>query len=272
MHPELFSVPGVDWEVQSYGFFAGLALLVGWVLTLSQARRDDLPADALGTVYVVSVAAGLIGARAVWVLQHPSAYDGWRSLVTLQAGTLAPFAGVIVALGVSAALVQRRGVPVLAWFDVLTPAFAVGYGLERLGAFLAGSGHGIYAPGLAWAVRFPPGSPAYAAHRRALDALLPAGSPVSLPVHPTQLYGLALALAGIALWVFLRRRRRFTGQIFLGYALYFLVARSLIEEWFRADAASAAVGPFNPGQAGSLIMIAVLSLLYRGRSKRRGGS
>src|SRR5438132_1214520 len=104
MSPVLFTVPGTAWEVSSYGFFLGLALIAGWILALTLAGRDRLPADRLGTSYVVAVALGLFGARAAWLVEHPDAWDGWISLVSMSSpsqGGLAPFFGVVVALVVT---------------------------------------------------------------------------------------------------------------------------------------------------------------------------
>jgi len=44
MHPVLFTIPGLESDVQAYGLLMGLALLVGWWLTLRFARADRLPA------------------------------------------------------------------------------------------------------------------------------------------------------------------------------------------------------------------------------------
>jgi phosphatidylglycerol:prolipoprotein diacylglycerol transferase len=265
----LFTFPGLDWEVQSYGLLLGAAFIVGFFVSLTLARADRLPTEPLGTIYVVSVAAALFAGRAVWVVQHPDAWAGWSSLVTLQAGTFAPFFAIFVGLAVSAGLVGRRKVPPGAWFDVAAPAFAIGVAFERLGALLAGSGEGTYAPGLPWAIRYPAGSPVFTRHLRTLDNLMPSGATESLPVHPTPIYGLLLALGGVALCVALRKRRRFTGQVFFALAVYFLVTRAFVEEWFRADAATAVFGPLNPGQVGAVLVVAALVFVSRARARAK---
>jgi phosphatidylglycerol:prolipoprotein diacylglycerol transferase len=165
-------------------------------------------------------------------------------------------------------MVTRRKIPVSLWYDAMTPAFAVGVVLERFGAFLAGSGHGKYAASFPLAVRFPMDSPVYEAHRRTLGALLPPAATDSLPVHPTQLYAVVVGLIGVALCVVLYKRRRFSGQVFMGYLAYWLVARSFVEEFFRADAATPVVGPFHGGQFGAAAVIVGLIVVYRVRSRR----
>ena len=60
MHPILFNVG--ETPIHAYGFLIAVALILGWVISLRLARADKLPADLLGTAYVLSVGAGLLGA------------------------------------------------------------------------------------------------------------------------------------------------------------------------------------------------------------------
>lgn len=268
MAPLLFTVPGLGWEIQGYGLFMGLALVVGWIVALTLARADRLPTDTIGTAYVASVAAGLFAARGAWLVQHPTAWTGPKSLLSLSADGLAPFAGAVAALSVGAVLVNRRRIPVTAWFDIAAPAVVVGAALERIGALLAGTGYGRYAPEWPLSIRFPVGSPAFLDHQRTLAGLLPPGADASLPVHPTQLYGIVLAGLSLVVALQLRKRRRFAGQVFLATVMVFLAGRIFVEEWFRADAVQAVFGPFNPGQVAAFALLVALGLILRTRARR----
>lgn len=259
MLPVMLTLPGLGWDVQSYGLLLALALVLAWVVMLSLGRRDGLPTAPLGAAYVLGVGLGLVSARVAWLLQRPVEASGAApALFVLRPGELAPLAGVVVAAVVAGLHLMRRRVPVAASFDAAAPALAAGAMLERLGALLAGTGFGDYAPGLPWAIRFPAGSPAWHEHQHALAGLLPAAAERSLPVHPTQLYAMAVAGAalGVGLWV--RRRRRFAGQAFLGTAIAYLLGRAFVEEWFRADARGSAFGPLTSLQLGALVLVAAM--------------
>ncbi len=266
--PILFTVPGTDWEVSAYGFFLGLALVAGWLVSVSFAARDRLPADRLGTSYVVAVAFGLVGARAWWLVQHPDAWAGPASLLALQQGGLSAAAGVTIAALFALLHTSRMRVPTLAWLDAVAPALALGVAMERIGALLAGSGYGRYAPGFPLALRFPEGSPAFLEHRRELAQLLGAGATESLPVYPTQIIGFALAVLALAIGLRIRARRRYGGQVFLVVASLLLAARSLVEDPLRADQGDALLGPFTGAQLAALAVIAVLAGIARARSAR----
>ena len=265
MSPVLFTVPGVAWEVSAYGFFMGLALVTGWLFALGFAAKDRLPADRLGTSYVVALGVALVGARAAWLFGNPEAWTGWGSLVTLSQGGLSPAAGLVVAVVVSIVHTTRMKVPTMVWFDAAAPAVALGVALERIGALFGGIGFGRYAPDFALAIRFPMDSPAFEAHRRGLAQLMPAGAMESLPVYPTQILAATLALVGLGLALWLRSRRRFAGQVCLATVAWLVAARTLIEEPLRADRAEASIGPFSPGQVAAAVLVIALMAVWRSR-------
>jgi phosphatidylglycerol:prolipoprotein diacylglycerol transferase len=266
--PVIVTLPGLGWDVQSYGLLLALALVLGWVVTLSLGRRDRLPPGPLGTAYVLGAGLGLVGARIGWLLQRPAEASGAApELLVLRPDELAPFAGVVVATLVAGLHLTRRRVPVVVFLDVVAPAAAAGAILERLGALLAGTGFGDYAPGVPWAIRFPAGSSAWLEHQRALTGLLPPGAEQSLPVHPTQLYAMAVAGAALGVGLWLRTRRRFSGQVFLGTAIAYLLGRALVEEWFRADAGAAMLGPLTAVQVGALVLAAGLGAVWWARER-----
>lgn len=265
LSPILFTIPGLAWEVSAYGFFVALALVSGWVLAIRRAAQDGLPADRLGGSYVVAVAFGLLGARAMWLLQHPDAYDGAISLLALRSGELSTGAGVTIALAITLLHCRRFGVPLLAWLDALAPAIALAVALEGVGALLAGVGYGAYAPQAPWALRFPEGSPPYLAHRRELSQLLPPGASRSLPVYPTQVIAMLGGVSALAVWWWQRGRRRVAGQLACVVAIVLVAVRSFVEEPLRADRAAAAIGPLARGQVLAVIAVLALALWLRAR-------
>src|SRR5689334_14648174 len=158
MHPVLFSIG--DTPIPAYGFLIAVALILGWLSSLKFARDDKLPADLLGTNYVISVALGLIGGRAMWLSQNRdgSVADWIGELFLLEAGGLSGFGGVLVGLLVTVMLCQSKKIPAWAWLDCAAPAFLLGVVLERVAAFLAGTDAGHYVdPSFFLAVEFPAG-------------------------------------------------------------------------------------------------------------------
>jgi phosphatidylglycerol:prolipoprotein diacylglycerol transferase len=256
MQPVLFSLG--DTPIPAYGFLIAVALILGWVLSLKLARDDKLPADLLGTNYVISVAAGLLGGRAMWLAQNRELSELPSQLLMLEAGGLSGFGGVLVGLIVAGLLCQNRKVPTWAWLDCVAPAFLLGVVLERVAAFLAGADFGHYVdPNFFLAVHYPADSTVFEIQRRDLTGLRMSPEQ-SLPVHPSQLYAATAAALGTVLCFVIRSRRRYSGQVALFALGFYGVVRYVIEDPFRYDATPEVLGPLSLGQVTGAVLVAII--------------
>ena len=85
---------------------------------------------------------------------------------------------------------------------------------------------------LPWAIRFPKESPAWSHHVH--DFGLSRDALWSYPVHPTQVYESLVGVLLFGLLLVLRKYRKFSGQVFLGWVLGYGILRPIIEI-FRDD-------------------------------------
>lgn len=264
MHPVLFNVG--DTPIHAYGFLIAVALILGWVLSLRLARLDKLPADILGTGYVITIAIGLIAARLMWLVQHPdSAGSGFAAVVQLQAGGLAGAGGVLAGLIVAGLHCQANKIPPWAWLDCAAPAFLIGVVLERVAAFLSGADFGHYVdPDFVFATSYPIDSAVYEIQRRDWSGLrLPPDG--SLTVHPSQLYAAAAALIGAGLTWIVRARRRYSGQVALFALGFYGVVRYALEDAYRYDATPELAGPITLGHVAAVVIVGVVTIVHFSR-------
>jgi phosphatidylglycerol---prolipoprotein diacylglyceryl transferase len=260
MHPVLFSLG--ETPIHAYGFLIAVALILGWVLSLKLARDDKLPADQLGTGYVLSVAGGLLAARIMWLTQHPEHEGGFGAIIQLQAGGLSGFGGVLTGLIIAGVFCQNKKIPPWPWLDCAAPAFLIGVVLERVGAFLAGADFGHYAnPDLFLAVQFPADSLVYEVQRRDLAGMR-LQPDLSLPVHPSQLYAAAAAVVAAGASFLVRARRQYSGQVALFALASFVVTRYLIEDPFRYDQTPEIAGPITLGQVTAVVVVIVIVVAH----------
>jgi phosphatidylglycerol:prolipoprotein diacylglycerol transferase len=260
MHPVLFSLG--ETPIHAYGFLIAVALILGWILSLRLARTDKLPADQLGTGYVLSVAGGLLAARMMWLFQHPEHEGGPAAILQLQAGGLTGFGGVLVGLIIAGVFCQNKKIPPWAWLDCAAPAFLLGIVIERVGAFLAGADSGHYVDHSFWlAVQYPADSMVYELQRRDLAGMrLPVDQ--SLPVHPSQLYAAATAAVAAGLSFVVRARRQYSGQVALFALASFAVVRYLVEDPFRYDMTPEVLGPLTLGQVTALVVVVIVVVAH----------
>jgi prolipoprotein diacylglyceryl transferase len=263
MSPDLLTLPGFSRALPAYGVLVGLALVIGWVLSVTLARRRGLPSESLGGLYVASVFVGLFGARLLWLLQHPDQFTSVGRLLEIEAGGLAITGGLIFGLLVGWGGARLRGLPVAQVADIVAPALLLAAAVERLGAFLAGTDFGIVVePSFPLAVRFPEGSPVWVFQRRAMPGyVFPEGG--SLPVHPTQLYAMAMALGGVALIFAWSRRNPRPGAIAMFALAWYAWGRMVIEDAFRVDHAQPILGVLTAGHFTALALTIGFLIVWR---------
>lgn len=128
----------------------------------------------------------------------------------------------------------------------------------RLGCLMAGCCYGRQTD-VAWAITFT--DPA---------ANLNVGTPLNVPLHPTQVYE---SFAGLVIFVLLlaleRRARSFPGRTFWMFVLLYSVSRFIIE-FYRGDDRGFVFNAVSTSQAISLVLapLAVLMLWYLGRPEQ----
>src|SRR4030067_1587600 len=92
MYPEIF-----QWgilHVRSYGLMLAVAFLVGTWLALREARRLGLDEDKVVSVVLITLVASILGARALYVLEHVHEFRReWGSVLALWQGGLTLYGG-----------------------------------------------------------------------------------------------------------------------------------------------------------------------------------
>ena len=257
--------------IYAYGVMLGTSLIVGWFLVMRFAKQDGIGQEAAATIYMWSAIWSIIGSRVLYVLTNLSDFDSFTEVFMVNRGGLVAYGGMIGGFIATVYLCRKRKIPLLRWADVAAPSVVLGTAITRMGCLLFGCDYGARSD-LPWAIRFPgpnamapQGSPAWQHHVQAFG--LDRGSAWSYPVHPTQLYEALVGVLLFALLMLLRRYRRFSGQVFLGWVLGYGIFRPLIEI-VRDDDQRGNVGPFSTSQFIGLVSV-VLGLVLMVQLWRR---
>lgn len=258
MFPEILRIPFLNVPLATYG----LLLAAGFILALWLAARlaagDGLPKNKIYDLGLYVLASGLLGSKLFMIITELNEFGmSWRrvfSLDVLQSGGVY-FGGFLVGLGVSVFLVRFWRLPWRLTADAFAPAVALAHAMGRLGCFAAGCCWGK--PTDSWiGVRFS---------EKGNEVT---GVPIHVDLVPTQLIemGANLIIFGFLLW--LRKRRRFEGQIVFAYLMLYSVARFIIEFW-RDDPRGSVLG-FSTSQFIALLLFPValgLTFYYRKRGQ-----
>lgn len=204
---------------------AALGLICGLLLIVHLGRQQGLDPERLWNLGIIAVLSGIFGAKLLYLINDASYYRQHPgelvSIATLQAGGVWS-GGVLLALILCIWYMRRNNLPVLRTCDVFAPGIALGHAFGRVGCFAAGCcwGRETHVP---WAVTF---------HNPLANEIV--GTPLGVPLHPTQLYEMVVELANCILLVWLLKRKKFEGEIMGTYLIVYGIARYFIE-FFRGD-------------------------------------
>ena len=246
MYPELFSIGPIT--VYSYGVLLAASYLLGLRLAMSRAKRWGLDANRVLDLGIYIIIAALVGAKLMLLVVD---FDQFRSspgeLLTLARSGGVFYGGLLLAVGVAFWFIARHRMPFWTTCDVFAPGIALGHVTGRLGCMAAGCCYGKPTD-VPWAVIFT--NPLAAAN---------VGTPLGIPLHPTQLYEAGAELLILVLLLATERKGKpFAGRTFWLYMFLYAISRYIIEI-YRGDPRGELFG-FSTSQFISLVL-APLSLV-----------
>lgn len=210
-------------RLPTYGVLLVTGIVVGLWTAHRRARRDGRLDPERVVDFGIWVALwGLAGSKLLLVITEPSYLASWQGLKgLLQAGGVF-YGGLIGALVAAAVLTRRYHLEFWPLVDTLAPSVALGHFFGRLGCLAAGCCYGSHCD-LPWAVTF--------SHPLTAEV---SGTPLGVPLHPTQLYEAGFNLGNylVLAWLFGRRPR--DGSVLAAYLVSYGVGRFVIE-FFRGD-------------------------------------
>src|SRR6266550_4920546 len=264
MHPVLFewripSLPGLGAlgpvTIYTYGVLLAAAYLGGLQLAMIRAKKRGLDQTRVLDLGIYIIISALIGAKLLLlVTDFRSFADNPRALLDLARSGGVFYGGLILAVIVALWYIRRIGLPLWTTCDVFAPGIALGHVVGRFGCFFAGCCYGKPTT-VPWAITFT--DPFAAAN---------VGTPLGVPLHPTQLYeaGAELLILGVLLATE-RKGRPFPGRTFWLYMLLYAISRFIIE-FYRGDDRGT-VGMFSTSQFISILLapLAIVMLVYLSR-------
>lgn len=237
------------------------ALLAALAYSLRSARLLGLDRRVMYWAGVCAILGGLWGGHLLGLVVHGSDGEplGW---LRFWAGAKSYYGGLCGGALAGAVFLRLRRLSVVPYADAVVPAVALGYAIGRIGCFLNGDDYGTLSH-LPWAVQYPEGTEAHAAH--VARGLTDPAALWSLPIHPVQLYA---SLLGVSLFVFLARwRPSCVGSRFCAFAVMYGVARFAMEG-LRGDF-RAVLGPLSLPQVFSLVLGFVGIAVWVGLPRKR---
>lgn len=222
MHPILLDLGPAT--IYTYGVLLAAAYLLGLKLAMVRAKVRDLDEARVLDLGIYIIISALIGAKLLLVITDFRTFMTDPSeLITLARSGGVFYGGLILAVSVALWYIRKIGLPLWTTCDVFAPGIALGHVVGRMGCFFAGCCWGRETD-MPWAITF---TDSYAAAN--------VGTPLNVPLHPTQLY--EAGAEGLILLLLLSTEKKgsnYPGRTFWLYMLLYAVSRFIIE-FYRND-------------------------------------
>lgn len=212
LHPVAFEVFGV--QVYWYGILIGIGFLLAVLYGFASSKAMRINRDYLTDAIIGGMIGGIVGARLYYVLFYAGNLylNDPMQIFNIKNGGLGIYGGIIGGLLVGGLVAKWRKMHVAAVLDVASVGYFIGQGIGRWGNFVNQEAFGT-ATDLPWGM--------YSEKTAEI---------VMGNVHPCFLYeSLSCLLGALVLHIFTRYFRRYDGQTFLLYILWYGVERFFIE-------------------------------------------
>ena len=246
-----------SFEVKWYGIIIAVGFLLALIYAARSSKKMNIDFDKLFDAVFVGLIGSVICARLFYVVFYPGD-KYWKNpleILNIHSGGLAIYGGIIGALVFGGIVAKIRKLNVPAVLDLASLGFLIGQGIGRWGNFVNQEAFGT-ATDLPWGMY---------SDNTALEVV---GN-----VHPCFLYESILCLLGfVLLHFFTRKYRRYDGQTFLLYIVWYGVCRYFIEG-LRTDSLLMHSADFRISQvlaALSAAVAVILLIVFRRRTSLSG--
>ena len=234
--------------VEWHGVFMALGIIIGLVLTLYLAHRDDFPTEHFFPAVVWGVVGGLIGARITHVIDEWELYQHhFTEVFAIWNGGLGWYGGLIG--GVLAGIIYcwAKHVSAGAMLDKSAAGLMLGLAVGRIGCTINGDAAGTRTSSSWGLVYTNPDSFA----------------PLNVLTQPAPIYEILCLIVVVGVLIWLRRRVRPEWSLFLIMLALYSFGRFFIS-WVRDE--PAVLGPLHQSHVISIVLfvVAVALLIYRG--------
>lgn len=265
------SISLFGFEVAFYGIIIGSAILIGFWIAMSEAKRTGQDPENYLDMGIVGVILGIVGARLYYVIFSWDMYkDDLLQIFNLRAGGLAIYGGVIGAAVAVFVCAKWKKLCAPQIFDTIAIALINGQMLGRWGNFFNREAFGEYTDSVFAmqlpldAVRAGDVTELMQKHIQVIDGVK------YIQVHPTFLYESVWCCIVLICLVLYRKHKKFEGELFLLYLFGYGLGRVWIEGLRTDQLLIPGLGfPVSQVLAGMMVIATAVVLIYLRRRKQK---
>jgi phosphatidylglycerol---prolipoprotein diacylglyceryl transferase len=154
MKPELFTIPFTNLTVKGPGLMIAIGFIAAAFIVKFMSRRVNIKDEILVNAALISLVAGLFGARILHVIHYYEHFDSFLAVFRIWEPGRELLGGVIAAIIAIIVYLHIKKQRIMLCLDILAVALMAGIGFGRIGCLLEGCCYGKQCD-LPWAVVFP---------------------------------------------------------------------------------------------------------------------
>jgi len=234
-----FQILGMHFTIRWYGVIIAFGFLLAVLFGGRMAYKWKMNLDKMIDVLIYGTIFAIIGARLYYCIFEWRYYSAHPSeIIRIWEGGLAIYGGLIGGLVAAYIVCRIRKLNFYNLLDLAAMGFLIGQGIGRWGNFTNQEAFGTNT-NLPWGMWSPKVAEYITDHQADFaerGITVSAGTFMEKAyVHPTFLYESIWCLAGfLILYLICKKYRKFSGQIFLCYGIWYGLGRMIIEG-FRTD-------------------------------------
>ena len=229
-----FNLFGHDITIRWYGAIIAFGFLLAVLFGGRMAYKWKINLDKMIDVLIYSTIFAIIGARLYYCIFEWGRYkDNPADIIKIWEGGLAIYGGIIGGIAAAFVVCKVRKLNFYNLLDLAGMSLLIGQGIGRWGNYANQEAFGTNTdlPWGMWSAK----TALYINNNQALFAEKGIEMDPNLPVHPTFLYESIWCILGFfVLYIITKKFRRFSGQTFLCYGVWYGTGRMIIEG-FRTD-------------------------------------
>lgn len=258
-------------DIAYYGIIIGVAILLGFVIATSEAKRTRQNPEDYLDMGIIGVIAGIAGARIYYVIFSWDMYrNNLLDIFNLRKGGLAIYGGVIAAVISVLVLAKIKHLSAPQIFDTIALSLLNGQMLGRWGNFFNREAFGDYTDNL-FAMRLPLDAVRASDVTERMREHMERIDGVSyIQVHPTFLYESLWCMVLLILLFLYRKHKKYEGELFLLYLFGYGLGRVWIEGLRTDQLLLPGIGiPVSQLLAGLIVVGTGAALLYLRRNHKK---
>lgn len=209
-----FKIPIIERSIVWYGLIVTCGIIAGFLYVMYRSKYEHIKSDDVLDIAIFTIISAMIGARLYYVVMNMDHYNSFLDIIAIWNGGIAIYGGIIGGAIATLIVSKVKKLKVTKLYDMIVPGVMFGQVIGRWGNFVNTEAFGTETS-LPW--------------RMGIHKIGSFVYDLPIYVHPTFLYESLWNALGFILINLFYKKKKYDGQIFLLYIVWYGFGRMFIE-------------------------------------------